>query len=152
MLNVVAIMGRLTADPELKTTQNGVSVCSFSVAVDRNYVPQGQERQADFIDVVAWRSTADFVCRHFSKGKMIGVAGEIQTRMYEDKQGNKRKAVEIKANYVSFAGDKQGEGQRQSSETSSEQHPVSSDSSSVYPSGSSDDFEEILHDDDDLPF
>lgn len=99
-------MGRLTADPELKTTNSGVSVVSFSVAVDRNFVKQGEERQTDFIDVVAWRGTAEFVSKYFHKGSMIAIQGSMQTRMYEDKNGNKRKAFEVVADNVSFCGSK----------------------------------------------
>lgn len=106
MINSTVIMGRLTADPELKTTQSGISVTSFCVAVDRSYVKEGEERQADFINVVAWRGTAEFVTRYFHKGSMIAVQGSIQTRKYEDKDGNKRVAVEILANNVSFCGSK----------------------------------------------
>jgi single-strand DNA-binding protein len=105
MLNTAIIMGRLTADPELRTTQSGISVTSFTVAVDRAY-KSGDERQTDFINVVAWRGTADFVSRYFSKGQMIAVQGSIQTRSYEDKNGNKRTAVEIVADNVSFCGSK----------------------------------------------
>lgn len=105
MLNTAIIMGRLTADPELRTTQSGLSVTSFTVAVDRNY-KNGDERQTDFINVVAWRGTADFVSRYFKKGQMIAVQGSIQTRGYEDKNGNKRTAVEIVADNVSFCGSK----------------------------------------------
>lgn len=106
MLNCAVIMGRLTADPELRTTGNGISVTSFSVAVDRNYQRAGQERQTDFINVVAWRQTAEFVTRYFRKGQMIAVQGSIQTRNYEDRNGNKRTAVEIVADNVSFCGSK----------------------------------------------
>ena len=110
MLNCAVIMGRLTADPELRTTNNGISVCTISVAVDRNYQREGQERQTDFLTVVAWRQTAEFIAKHFRKGKMIAVQGEIQTRKYEDRNGNKRTAVEIVADNVSFCGSKeQGE-------------------------------------------
>lgn len=105
MLNSVIIMGRLTADVELRTTPNGVSVAKFTVAVDRNY-KSGEERKTDFINCVAWRSTADFVSRFFKKGQMIAVQGSIQTRNYEDKNGNKRNAVEIVAYNVSFCGSK----------------------------------------------
>lgn len=110
MLNCAIIMGRLVADPELRTTSNGVSVTSFRVAVDRNFVPQGGERQADFIDVVAWRQTAEFVSKFFHKGSMIAVQGSIQTRNYEDKNGNKRTAVEIVADNVSFCASKSESG------------------------------------------
>ena len=106
MLNCAVIMGRLTADPELRTTTSGISVTSFSVAVDRSYVRPGEERQTDFINVVAWRQTAEFVTRYFHKGSMIAVQGSIQTRNYEDKSGAKRTAVEIVADNVSFCGSK----------------------------------------------
>lgn len=106
MLNCAIIMGRLTADPELKTTTNGISVTSFTVAVDRNYQKPGQERQTDFINVVAWRQTAEFVTRYFRQGQMIAVQGFIQVRGYEDRNGNKRNAVEIVADTVSFCGSK----------------------------------------------
>ena len=97
MLNCAVIMGRLTATPELRTTGTGISVTSFTVAVDRNFAKPGEERQTDFINVVAWRGTADFVTRFFQKGQMIAVQGAIQTRNYEDKNGNKRTAFEIVA-------------------------------------------------------
>lgn len=106
MLNCAIIIGRCTATPELKTTNTGVNVTSFTVAVDRSFVKAGEERQADFINVVAWRNTADFVTRYFHKGSMIAVQGSIQTRNYEDKQGNKRTAFEIVADNVSFCGSK----------------------------------------------
>ena len=106
MLNVAAIMGRLVADPELRHTPNDIAVTTFTLAVDRSYSRAGTERQTDFIDVVAWRQTAEFVCKYFSKGRMMAVTGSIQTRNYEDKQGNKRKAFEIVANDVSFADSK----------------------------------------------
>lgn len=105
MLNVAIIMGRLTAAPELRTTASGLSVTSFSVAVDRSY-KAGEERQTDFINVVAWRQTAEFVSRYFQKGSMIAVRGRIQQRNYEDKNGNKRTAFEIVADEVSFCGSK----------------------------------------------
>ncbi len=106
MLNCAAIMGRLTADPELKVTESGVHVCSFTVAVGRNFVKQGEERQADFIDVVVWRQAADFVSKYFRKGSMIAVNGSIQTRNWEDKTGNKRKSTEIIAENINFADSK----------------------------------------------
>ena len=106
MLNNVVIMGRLCATPELRTTGSGNSVTSFTVAVDRKFAKQGEEKQTDFIDVVAWRQTAEFITRFFKQGSMIAIQGNIQTRMYEDKNGNKRKAVEIVAENVSFTGEK----------------------------------------------
>lgn len=110
MLNCAILMGRLVADPELKTTSNNISVTSFRIAVDRSFQKQGEERQADFIDIVAWRQTADFVTRYFRKGSMIAVKGSIQTRSYEDKHGNKRTAVEVVADTVSFCGSKAEQG------------------------------------------
>ena len=109
MLNVAVVMGRLVADPELRHTPSDVAVTSFTLAVDRSYVKSGTERQADFIDVVAWRSTADFVCKYFRKGQMMAVHGSIQTRTYTDKDGNKRKATEIVANDVNFADSKRSD-------------------------------------------
>ena len=106
MLNVAVVMGRLVADPELRHTPNDVAVTSFTLAVDRSYVKSGAERQVDFIDIVAWRNTADFICKYFRKGQMIAVQGSIQTRNYEDRNGNKRTAVEIVADNVSFCGSK----------------------------------------------
>ena len=102
MINEVILMGRLCADPELKTTQSGLSVTSFALAVDK----RGKDDKADFIDIVAWRDTADFITKSFTKGSMIAIVGSIQTRSYEDKNGNKRKAVEVVAREVSFCGSK----------------------------------------------
>jgi len=134
MLNCAIIMGRLTADPELKTTQSGISVTSFSVAVDRNYTPKGQERQTDFINVVAWRQTAEFVTRYFHKGSMIAIEGSIQTRKYQDKNGNNRTAVE------GGTGSPDGGYQPAARQTAS------------YQTAGADDFEELPDDEDDLPF
>lgn len=100
MLNAVIIMGRLTADPELRKTQNGTAVSSFTVAVERRF----QREQTDFINVVAWKQTAEFVEKYFHKGDMIALRGSIQQRNYEDKNGNKRAAVEVVADEVSFCG------------------------------------------------
>ena len=107
MINTVAIMGRICHDLELKSIPSGVSVIRFTIACDRNYQAQGQERQADFIDCVAWRGTADFISRNFRKGSMIAVEGSIQTSNFTDKDGNKRKQVEVVANNVSFCGGKE---------------------------------------------
>ena len=102
MLNKVVIQGRLTGDPELRTTQNGTSVTPFTVAVQADYAKAGEEKATFWIDVVAWRSTAEFVNKYFGKGDMIIVDGSLATRNYEDKQGNKRKAVEVMAANVYF--------------------------------------------------
>ncbi len=106
MLNNAVIMGRLTSDPELRSTQSGVMVTRFTVAVDRGYVKQGEERKTDFINVVAWRNTAEFVSKYFGKGSMIAVQGAIQTGTYE-KDGIKRATFEIVADNVSFCGGKE---------------------------------------------
>lgn len=110
MINNVVLMGRLTAAPELKTTQSGISTIRFGVAVERRYNKQGEEKQTDFIDCVAWRQTAEFISKYFNKGSMIAVVGSIQTRSYEDKNGNKRKAVEVQVENVSFCGSKSESG------------------------------------------
>ncbi len=150
MLNISAIMGRLTADPELRHTPNNVAVTAFTVAVDRSYAKVGTERQTDFINVVAWRSTAEFVCKYFSKGKMIAITGPIQTRNYEDKQGNKRTAFEIVASDVSFAGDKAREDQAGYQGSYSSPPPATASASSTQ--GSPSDIKDYFDDDDDLPF
>lgn len=106
MLNIVAIMGRLVADPELRTTAGGVNMARFRIACDRSFARQGEQRQTDFLDVVAWRNTADFVCKYFSKGSLIALQGRLQTRQYQDKNGNNRTAVEIVVEQVSFTGEK----------------------------------------------
>ena len=107
MINCAVIMGRLVADPELRVVQStGTKITSFAVAVERKYSKQGEEKQADFIDVIAWKGTAEFVCKYFHKGSMIAIHGSIQTRTYEDKNGNKRKAAELVAESVSFCGGK----------------------------------------------
>ena len=103
MLNSVCLMGRLTADPELKSTQSGVSVCSFRIAVDRTYQPKGQEKQTDFINIVTWRGTAEFVSRYFRKGQLVAVQGSIQTGQYTDRDGNKRTTFDVVADNVFFA-------------------------------------------------
>ena len=106
MINRVVLMGRLVAYPELKTTNTGVSVTSFRIAVDRSYVKAGAERQADFFDIVAWRSSAEFVCRNFSKGSLIAVSGHLQSRQYQTKDGENRTVIEVVADNVSFTGER----------------------------------------------
>lgn len=144
MLNVVALMGRLVRDPELRKSPSGVSVTTFTIAVDRSFVRQGEQRQADFIDVVAWRATAEFVCKYFRKGSLIALKGSIQTRSYQDKAGNNRKAVEVIADAVSFAGSRSG----------NPPAPAESEGSTGqadYAMGTSEDFA-VIEDDEDLPF
>ena len=106
MLNIVALMGRLVHTPELRKTTSGVSTCTLRIAVDRSYAPAGEERRTDFIDVVTWRQTAEFVCKYFQKGSPITVDGALRTRQYEDKNGNRRTAVEVVANSVHFTGER----------------------------------------------
>lgn len=103
MLNKTVLMGRLTATPELKQTQGGTSVCSFALAVARSYARAGEQPETDFIDIVAWGKTAEFVCKYFNKGQLIALSGRIQTRMWTDRNDNKRKAVEVVAEEVFFA-------------------------------------------------
>lgn len=108
MLNKVVLMGRLVRDPELRNTPAGVSVASFTVAVERSYVAQGEERQADFINIVAWRNTADFVAKYFTKGQLIALSGRLQVRSWDDlKTGQKRYATDVVADEVFFAGKKE---------------------------------------------
>ncbi|MCL1789213.1 MAG: single-stranded DNA-binding protein [Oscillospiraceae bacterium] len=106
MFNKVILMGRICHDLELKTTPTGVSVLSFRIAVDRNYQVKGEERKADFFNVVAWRSTAEFISKYFGKGRMIMVDGELQTRQYVDKNNITQNIVEIVADTIHFTGEK----------------------------------------------
>lgn len=159
MLNIVALMGRLTHTPELKTTQNGTSVCSFSIAVDRTYSPKGEERKADFITVTAWRKTAEFVSKYFQKGSMISVQGRLETRQYQDKNGNNSTATEVLAAEVGFCGPKAADkpavrdfDQQTESYTSEAKSSYSAPQAAQnFSQCSADDFAEIT-DDGDLPF
>ncbi len=108
MLNHIALMGRLTRDPELRRTQSGIAVASFTLAVDRDFKNQDGEKECDFIDIVAWRSTAEFVSKYFSKGSMAVVSGRLQIRGWTDKEGNKRRSAEVLASSVYFGGSKRG--------------------------------------------
>lgn len=148
MLNCAVIMGRLTADPELRTTSSNLSVVSFTVAVDRRFQGQGQERQADFINCVAWRQTADFVSRYFRKGQMIAVQGSIQTRSYDDRNGVRRTAVEIVADNVSFCGSKAESG----GAAPMDRYPAPAAQPASYQNSGSEDFSDIEAAEDDLPF
>ena len=131
MLNTITIMGRLTRDPELRRTSSGVAVASFTLACDRDYAPQGADKETDFIDVCAWRYTAEFVSKYFTKGRMAVVSGRLQIRNWQDKEGNKRRSAEILADHIYF-----GEGKKDGAET-------------YEPQGG---FSEITGDDPDLPF
>ncbi len=147
MLNVAVLMGRLVADPELRHTANDIAVTSFTLAVDRSFVRAGAERQTDFIDVVAWRNTAEFVCRYFHKGMLVAVQGSIQTRSYTDSQGNKRKAFEIVADNAHFAEPKRDSGGAPAPRAAA---PAPAEPAPAYASGNTGDFEEVP--DEDLPF
>ena len=137
MLNVVVIMGRLTATPELRTTNSGISVTSFSVAVNRNYSKDGNN-QTDFINCVAWRNNAEFITKYFGKGQMIAIRGSLQQSSYTDKDGNNRTAFEVVANNVQFV-----ESKRDSS----------SDDGASFSNADVNDFAEMDADmDSDLPF
>ena len=154
MLNRAILMGRLTADPELRQTPNGVSVASFTLAVNRNYSKNAQQ-QTDFIDIVAWRQTAEFVSRYFRKGQLVAVDGRIETRSYTDRNGVNRKAFEIVAEQVHFA-----ESKASSERAASYQQPAPTpfevpssvaQQAQTFESGDLGDFSEIPADDD-LPF
>ena len=125
MLNKSFIQGRLTATPELKTTKSGKAVTSFTVACQRDFATQGQEKQSDFINCVSWGKTAEFISRYFEKGKMIIVSGALSTRSYEDRDGKKRYVTELNVDNVQFCGSKsEGTGERQSAPAS---YPVEDD-------------------------
>ena len=142
MLNCVVLMGRLTADPELRTTASGISVARFSIAVDRGYTRSGEERQTDFINIVAWRQQAEFVSKYFRKGSMIAVQGELRMNKYQDKAtGQNRTTYEVMANSVSFTGSKAESGTA----------PVAGNNESSYTNADTEDFSTVVEDDD-FPF
>ena len=149
MFNKAILIGRLTADPELKQTTSGIYLVNFRIAVDRRFKSQDGERKADFITIVCWRQQAEFVAKYFHKGDPIGVEGSIQTRDYEDRQGNKRNAVEVVADNVFFVSGKSGGAapamQAAVPATPAPAAPV------AYSSGAVSDFEEV-ETDNDLPF
>lgn len=106
MLNRIVLMGRLTRDPELRRTGSGTAVSSFSIAVDRDFKGQSGEKETDFIDIVAWRNTAEFVSKYFTKGRMAVVEGRLQIRDWKDKEGNNRRSAEVVADNVYFGDSK----------------------------------------------
>lgn len=145
MLNQITIMGRMTRDPELRRTGSGIAVTSFTLAVERDFSPKdGGERETDFIDVVCWRSTAEFVQKYFGKGSMAIASGRLQIRSYTDKDGNKRRAAEVLAENVYF-----GESKKSDSYTGSYSTNASANNSSSAPAQ---DFAPIEDDDAMLPF
>lgn len=155
MLNRVVIMGRITVNPELRQTQGGVSVLSFTVAVDRRFTNPGGERQADFIYCVAWRHNAEFISKYFVKGQMIAIDGVLQSRNYIDKNGNNRSVTEVVVENASFCGSKAETSAARSNSNGSNVEPgvvQSGDSFSVGDVASIDGFEEIGTDDSELPF
>ena len=149
MLNKVFIMGRLTRDPELRRTQNGTPVTSFSLAVDRDFKSQGGEKETDFIDVVAWRSTAEFVAKYFTKGRMAIVEGRLQIRDWTDKDGGKRRSAEVVAENVYF-----GDSKRDSAGdySAAPAYGAPAHHASAAPMGGQSDFAEIGEEDGELPF
>ncbi len=145
-MNKSFLIGRLAADPELKQTGSGIAVTSFTIAVDRPY-SKDKEKETDWIDIVAWRNTAEFVCKYFQKGSPIVIEGSIQTRMWEDKAGQKRKSVEIVANNVEFAPVNKGV---QSGSAAPATPTTAPDVFPAYPEPDPNDYTVV--DDEDLPF
>lgn len=150
------MIGRLTANPELRQTQSGVNVLSFTIAVDSRFANQNGERQANFIPCVAWRQNAEFISRYFSKGQWIGVEGNLQSRKYVDKNGNNRSILELVVDNASFCGSKSESGSKSEqpygSTVSSKEVAKEGDSFSVGDLESVEGFEEIGTDDSVLPF
>ena len=157
MLNVVAIMGRLARDPEMRQTTTGKNVASFRIACDRGRRDANGQSVADWIDVVAWDRQAEFVCRYFQKGSLIVVDGRLQSRQYQDKNGNNRTAVEVVANNISFAGAKTADKPTAASyEQQTRNHAQQAKAAQnapqpAYTQGSMDDFS-VINDTDDQPF
>ena len=156
MLNVVAIMGRLVADPQLRQTTTGKNVASFRIACDRGRRDANGQNQADFFGVVAWERSAEFVCLYFQKGSLIAVDGRLQSRQYQDKNGNNRQAVEIVAQNINFTGPKsqnQGMGAPAMSAPAPAEYarPAAQPAAPAYSAGSNDDFA-LIEDEGDLPF
>ena len=159
MLNKVFIMGRLTRDPELRRTQSGTAVTSFSLAVDRDFKSQGGEKETDFIDIVAWRNTAEFVSKYFTKGRMAVVEGRLQIRDWTDKDGNKRRTAEVVADQVYFGDSKRdGDGGSYAPSYGNNQGGYAGGYSAPAPSGygaapmGGNQFAELSDDDGELPF
>ncbi len=150
MLNVIAVMGRLVADPELRKTNSGISTTTFTIACDRNFVNAAGERETDFFDVVAWRGTAEFVTKYFRKGQLIAINGWLQTRTYQTREGQNRKVHEIVADVINFADSKKPSTQSAPPKKVEAERPQTEEQSS-YSSGSDDEFA-IIDDSEDLPF
>ena len=150
MLNKIILMGRLTRDPELRRTSSGTAVTSFSLAVDRDFKSQGGDKETDFIDIVAWRNTAEFVSKYFTKGRMAVVEGRLQIRDWTDRDGGKRRSAEVIAENVYF-GDSKREGGSDYSSAPAYSAPYSGYAAPAAPGGHSD-FAEIGEEDGELPF
>ena len=150
MLNKIFLMGRLTRDPELRRTQSGTAVTSFSLAVDRDFKGQNGEKETDFIDVVAWRNTAEFVSKYFTKGRMAIVEGRLQIRDYTDRDGNKRRAAEVVADNVYFGDSKRDSADGGYAPAPAYGAPVGRGYSA--PAGGHSEFAEIGEEDGELPF
>ena len=149
MLNKVILHGRLTADPELSQTTSGISSCKFSVAVDRGYKSANGEKQTDFIRCQAWRQTAEFVSRYFSKGKLIIVEGSLQNNNYTDNNGVKHYSMDVRVDNVSFGESKSAEGQASATVQTQQAAAPPADNTTAAPAaeiGSLEDFEEIIND------
>lgn len=147
-LNKVILMGRVTQDLELKSTQSGIAVLSFTVAVEQSFAKQGEEKKADFISCVAWKQNAEFISKYFAKGRMIAIEGNLRTRTYEDKNGSKHYVTEVYIDSVSFTGEPKQDGMKQNntySQSATTGNPVIN-------IGDISDFEEILSDDGTIPF
>ena len=150
MLNKIILMGRLTRDPELRRTQSGTAVTAFSLAVDRDFKSQSGEKETDFIDIVAWRGTAEFVSKYFTKGRMAVVEGRLQIRDWTDRDGGKRRSAEVIADNVYF-GDSKREGGSDYSPAPAYGTPAPSRGYAA-PAGGQSDFAEIGEEDGELPF
>ena len=151
MLHKIFLMGRLTRDPELRRTASGTAVTSFSLAVDRDFKSQNGEKETDFIDIVAWRSTAEFVSKYFSKGRMAVVEGRLQIRDWTDRDGGKRRSAEVIADNVYF-GDSRREGAGDFGGAPGYSAPMGGRSNYAAPMDNHSDFAEIGEEDGDLPF
>ena len=144
MLNHIDIMGRLTRDPEMRRTNSGIAVASFTIAVDRDFTDKNSgEKETDFIDCTAWRNTAEFVSKYFTKGRMAVVSGRLQIRNYTDKEGNKRRTAEVVAENVYF-----GDSKREESSGGN----YGGYNTPAYPAAPAQDYAQIEDDDGELPF
>lgn len=150
MLNKIILQGRLVRDPEMRTTQSGKSIASFTLAVERDFAPQGQQKETDFINCTAWNGTADFIAKYFSKGSMATLCGSLQIRSYTDRDGNKRTSPNVNVENVYFAGEKRAEESEGGEKSKSAAKGKSAYSSKATPKQTFEEMEDSS--DDDLPF